>query len=118
MRYVKVFLLVLLFFFIMMFFVQNEPSFSQSMQLTLDLLFFPPMVSKPISVYVLLLICFSLGSMITLLFLVWDRIKLSTRLAVAHIHIRTLEKKLARINNEKDHIVRQPKDEEQAMMED
>ena len=47
MRYIKVFLLVLVFFFVMMFFVQNQGSFSDPVVLRLDLLFLTPMESIP-----------------------------------------------------------------------
>lgn len=96
MRYLKVLLLVLLFFFVMLFFVQNQASFSQSMPLKLDLIFFGPMESQPLPFYTLLLACFLLGALSTLLMLLWDRVTLSTRLTFTSMRARGLEKDAAR----------------------
>ena len=79
MRYIKVFLLVLVFFFVMMFFVQNQGSFSDPVVLRLDLL---------------LLISFALGALMVLLMLMWDRMTATGCLAGARRRITSLEKQL------------------------
>lgn len=104
MRYVKVLLLVVLFFLVMMFFVQNQSVFSQSMGLKLDLLFIPPMESAPLPFYTLLLICFLLGALCTLLMLVWDRLTISARLTAANMRIRSLEKELQKADKTREAI--------------
>lgn len=104
MRYVKVLLLVVLFFLVMMFFVQNQGVFSQAMGLKLDLLFIPPMESAPLPFYTLLLICFLLGALCTLLMLVWDRLTISARLARANMRIRSLEKELQKASKVQEDI--------------
>ena len=90
MRYIKVFLLVLVFFFVMMFFVQNQGSFSDPVVLRLDLLFLTPMESIPMPLYSLMLICFALGA----LMLMWDRMTATGCLAGARRRITSLEKQL------------------------
>ena len=104
MRYVKVLLLVVLFFLVMMFFVQNQDVFSQAMGLKLDLLFLPPMESAPLPFYTLLLICFLLGALSTLLMLVWDRLSISAKLTMANMRIRSLEKELQKAGKAQEDI--------------
>ena len=98
MRYIKVFLLVLLFFVIMMLFVQNQASFSDPVTLKFDPLFAPAMESIPLPRYALLLICFALGAGLVLAMLVWDRLSLSSRLAVASRRGNALQKQLDKAN--------------------
>ena len=98
MRYIKVFLLVLLFFVIMMLFVQNQASFSDPVTLKFDPLFAPAMESIPLPRYALLLICFAMGAGLVLAMLVWDRLSLSSRLAVASRRGNSLQKQLDKAN--------------------
>ena len=98
MRYIKVFLFVLLFFLIMMLFVQNQASFSDPVTLKFDPLFAPAMESIPLPRYALLLICFALGAGLVLAMLVWDRLSLSSRLAVATRRGNSLQKQLDKAN--------------------
>ena len=72
MRYIKVFLLVLLFFVIMMLFVQNQASFSDPVTLKFDPMFAPVMESMPLPRYSLLLISFALGAVVVLAMLLWE----------------------------------------------
>ena len=51
MRYIKVFLLVLIFFIVMMFFVQNQASFADPVVLKLDLLVMEPIETIPLPLY-------------------------------------------------------------------
>ena len=98
MRYIKVFLFVLLFFLIMMLFVQNQASFSDPVTLKFDPLFAPAMESIPLPRYALLLICFAMGAGLVLAMLVWDRLSLSSRLAVASRRGNALQKQLDKAN--------------------
>ena len=103
MRYLKVLLLILLFFLVMLFFVDNQEAFSHKFPLTLDLRIFPPVTTQqPVPCYFLLLVCFLLGSVITLLMLVWDRLSLSTRLSLCRMRSNGLEKDLNRARKTKD----------------
>ena len=98
MRYIKVFLFVLLFFLIMMLFVQNQASFSDPVTLKFDPLFAPAMESIPLPRYALLLICFAMGAGLVLAMLLWDRLSLSSRLAVATRRGNSLQKQLDKAN--------------------
>ena len=95
MRYIKVFLLVLVFFLVMMFFVQNQASFADPVTLRMDVLFLPPMESMPLPLYAIMLICFALGALLVLLMLMWDRMTLTGRLSSARRRVTALEKKLS-----------------------
>ena len=94
MRYIKVFLLVIVFFFVMMFFVQNQASFADPVVLRLDLLFMPPKESIPLPLYSLMLICFALGALMVLFMLMWDRMASASHLAGARRRVKSLEKQL------------------------
>lgn len=94
MRYLKVFLLVLVFLLVMMFFVQNQASFSDPVTLHMDMLFMPPMQSLPLPLYAIMLICFSLGALLVLLMLIWDRMAIMSRLSSVKRKSAALEKKL------------------------
>ena len=87
MRYIKVFLLVLVFFVVMMFFVQNQASFSDPVTLRLDVLFLPSMESMPIPLYAIMLACFAVGAVLVLLMLIWDRIVVMGRLSAAQVRL-------------------------------
>ena len=98
MRYIKVFLLVLLFFVIMMLFVQNQASFSDAVTLKFDPMFAPAMQSIPLPRYALLLIAFALGAVVVLAMLLWDRLTLSSRLGAARRRGNSLQKQLDKAN--------------------
>ena len=98
MRYIKVFLLVLLFFVIMMLFVQNQGSFSDAVTLKFDPMFAPAMESIPLPRYALLLICFALGALVVLSMLLWDRLALTSRLGAARRRGNALQKQLDKAN--------------------
>ena len=98
MRYIKVFLLVLLFFVIMMLFVQNQASFSDAVSLKFDPMFAPAMQSIPLPRYALLLIAFALGAVVVLAMLLWDRLTLSSRLGAARRRGNSLQKQLDKAN--------------------
>ena len=98
MRYIKVFLFVLLFFLIMMLFVQNQASFSDPVTLKFDPMFAPVMESMPLPRYALLLMSFALGAVVVLAMLLWDRLSLSSRLGAARRRANSLQKQLDKAN--------------------
>ncbi len=98
MRYIKVFLLVLLFFVIMMLFVQNQASFSDAVTLKFDPMFAPAMQSIPLPRYALLLMCFAMGALVVLAMLMWDRLTLTSRLGAARRRGNSLQKQLDKAN--------------------
>ena len=76
MRYLKVLFLACLIFLILVFFFQNQTVLSTKMELKLDLFFIPPMSSISLPFYFLLICSFFLGVVLSLIFLVWDRLNL------------------------------------------
>ncbi len=96
MRYLKVFLGVVLFYVVVLFFVQNHDFLSQTMPLKFDLMFIPAQESLPVPQYALMLICFLIGALCTLSMLIWDRITISTSLAVSNRKVKGVEKELAK----------------------
>ncbi|WP_418765588.1 hypothetical protein [Mailhella sp.] len=117
MRYIKVFLLVLLFFVVMMLFVQNQASFSDAVTLKFDPMFAPAMASAPIPRYALLLICFALGAAVVLLMLMWDRVALSGRASAARRRASSLQKQLDKMTAEKQKLEAALKDAEARVKE-
>ena len=62
------------------------------------------MESAPLPFYTLLLICFLLGALCTLLMLVWDRLSISAKLTMANMRIRSLEKELQKAGKAQEDI--------------
>ncbi len=105
MRYLKVFLMVVILFFIMMLFVQNMSSFSEPVTLKFDPMFFPAVTSIPLPRYSLLLISFAIGAALVLFMLMWDRVTLTSRLSAARRRVASLEKKLKTADDEKEKLL-------------
>lgn len=102
MRYIKVLLLAIVFFLALVFFFQNQGPLSQDMVLTLHLFFIPPMHSIPLPFYFLVIVAFALGALLTLSFLVWDKLNLSARLMKHKWHISSLEREMAQLRKKAD----------------
>ena len=104
MRYIKVFLLVLILFFVMLFFMDNQAALTTKFPLTLDLRFIPAWkTSVDIPCYFLMLGAFVIGALCTLTMLLWDRLSLGTRAGLAKMRVGSLERDLSRAakNSEK-----------------
>ncbi len=97
MRYLKLLFLVIVFFVLMLFFVQNQTSFDDHVVLTLDLMFMPLMKSEPIPLYALMVISFTLGGVLILLMLMWDRVILGLSAGTAKSKVASLTKKLEKM---------------------
>lgn len=117
MRYIKVFLLVLLFFVVMMLFVQNQPLFSDAVSLKVDPVFAPAITTAPVPRYALLLISFALGAAVVLLMLIWDRIALSGRASAARRRASSLQKRLDKMTAEKQKLEASVKEFEEKLKE-
>ena len=117
MRYIKVFLLVLLFFVVMMLFVQNQPLFSDAVSLKVDPMFAPAITTAPVTRYALLLISFALGAAVVLLMLIWDRIALSGRASAARRRASSLQKRLDKMTAEKQKLEASVKEFEEKLKE-
>lgn len=102
MRYIKVLLLAVVFFLALVFFFQNQGPLSQDMVLTLHLFFIPPMHSIPLPFYFLVIVAFALGALLTLSFLVWDKLNLSARLMKHKWHINSLEREMVQLRKKAD----------------
>ena len=102
MRYIKVLLLAVVFFLALVFFFQNQGPLSQDMVLTLHLFFIPPMHSIPLPFYFLVIVAFAVGSLLTLSFLVWDKLNLSARLMKHKWHISSLEREMAKLKKKSE----------------
>ena len=94
MRYIKVLLLAVVFFLALVFFFQNQGALSQSMVLTLNLFFIPAMSSIALPFYFLVIAAFACGALMTLGFLVWDKVNLTARLMKQKWQISSLEREL------------------------
>lgn len=91
MRYVKVLLLAILFFLCLVFLFQNQISLSQKLTLQLNLLAFAPMKSIELPFYFIVLVAFLVGAILSLLLLLWDRMRLSARSLRANWRSSALE---------------------------
>lgn len=102
MRYVKVLLLAILFFLTLVFFFQNQGALSQEMVLTLNLFFIPSMSSIALPFYFLVLAAFFVGALLTLCFLVWDKVNLSARLMKSKWRVSSLEREVEKLQKKVD----------------
>lgn len=100
MRYIKVLFLVVIFFLALVFFFQNQVALSQQIELTLNLFFIPPMTSIPLPFYFLILASFFVGAILSLIFLVWDKVNTSAKLVKAKWRISSLEKSNNRLQQQ------------------
>ena len=92
MRYVKVFLLAVFFFLALIFFFQNQAALSQEMTLTLNLFFLPAMTSIKLPFYFLIIAGFACGALLTLAFLVWDKLNMTAKLMKQRWQIGALQR--------------------------
>lgn len=91
MRFIKVFLLVLVFFLFTVFVTQNNEVLGQNISFKFDMFFLPHLQSIPLPVYFILLISFFIGALVCLLFLFSDRVKNFFALHRAKKRIQVLE---------------------------
>jgi putative membrane protein len=97
MRYIKVLVLVLVFFLSMVFFFQNQKPLSQEVVLSLNLFVTPEMTSIGLPLYLITLVAFAVGAILSLLVLVWDKVNLSARLLKATWRANALEKEVEKL---------------------
>lgn len=100
MRFLKVLILVVAIFLALVFLFQNQTALSQDMVLTLNLFFVPPMSSIPLPFYFLIIAGFVLGALLSICFLVWDKVHNSARLMKARWRISQLEREVASLNKQ------------------
>lgn len=95
MRFIKIFLLVLIFFVFAVFVLQNHTVLGEDISFRFDVFVWPPFESIPLPMYFIVLAAFFIGAFICLLFLAGDRIKALFALRRAHKRIRVLEQEVA-----------------------
>ncbi len=81
----------------MVFFFQNQATLSTQMVLHLNLFFIEPMQSISLPFYFLVLAAFLVGAIASVLFLVWDKVQLSTKFMKANWRVRSLEKEVEKL---------------------
>lgn len=98
MRYVKVIFLILLFFFSMLFFIQNTELITTTISLKLNILG-KIFETNPIPIYLIALVAFVLGAILTLIYLIADKLKLNKQIRDYRQKITELEKELNSLRN-------------------
>jgi uncharacterized integral membrane protein len=98
MRYLKAIVLIAIFVLVLIFFVQNDAVLSTNMQLKFELLEYK-WLSKPLPFYIMLLAVFVLGIVISLLYFLVDRLRLSSEIKRYKNKVRQLEKELNSLRN-------------------
>ena len=98
MRFIKFVLLVLFFLFFMVFFIQNNQILSQTMSLQFSL-FIKTWNSVPLPFYFLLLLAFVFGALLSLCYLVAEKIRLHSQLRQCRIQLHHLEQEVTSLRN-------------------
>ncbi|WP_243546292.1 LapA family protein [Pseudodesulfovibrio tunisiensis] len=94
MRFVKVLFLVLLFVLSILFFNQNDAFLSQANQLVLDIPYIASFKSVPLPYYLIVLIAFAAGSILTMLYFLADKFRGSAKLKECRTRMASLEQEL------------------------
>ncbi|MGE4298562.1 MAG: lipopolysaccharide assembly protein LapA domain-containing protein [Desulfovibrionaceae bacterium] len=98
MRFLKVFLHVLLIFLAMMFFIQNTAVLSEPMTLQFNL-FFRSWYSIPLPFYFLLLLAFFVGGAYTIIYFFMEKVRLSGQLRQYRSRMASLEQEVNSLRN-------------------
>jgi lipopolysaccharide assembly protein A len=98
MKYLRVAALILLFFFSMLFFVQNHELLSTTVRLNLQL-FSLEMQSREVPYYLIVLLAFAAGGFISLVYLLIDKIRLSSEVRKSRSRIKDLEEEVNSLRN-------------------
>ena len=94
MRFIRVFLAILIFFLAVIFVVQNSDFLGETVQLRMDLFVLPVQKTIPLPFYFIVLVAFLLGGLLAIAFLLLDRIRLGLGLTSARRRIKHLEREL------------------------
>lgn len=100
MRFLKVLILVVAIFLALVFLFQNQTALSQDMVLTLNLFFMAPMSSIPLPFYFMLIVAFVLGALLSVCFLVWDKMHGTARYMKARWRIGQLEREVEKLQKQ------------------
>ena len=98
MRYLKLFAFIIFFVLAMIFFVQNTDPLSSTLELKFDL-FQWSWLSNPLPFYVVVLIAFAIGAVLSLLYFLVEKMRLSGEVKRQKNQVRSLEKELNSLRN-------------------
>ena len=98
MRYLKVLFIVVLFFLCMVFFVQNTEVLANELRIRFEL-FGLHWLSAPTPVYVYILIAFVVGAVVTMVYLLLERIRQGREIKHYKIQIQKLQEEINSLRN-------------------
>ncbi|MGM0425067.1 MAG: LapA family protein [Thermodesulfobacteriota bacterium] len=98
MRYFKVLLIVALFFVCMVFFVQNTGVLVSKLQIQFQL-FGLDWLSAPIPIYIFILLAFVIGALVTMLYLLLERIRQGREIKHYRLQIQKLQQEINSLRN-------------------
>jgi putative membrane protein len=98
MRYIKVLLLTLFFFVSMVFFIQNNQVIASLMVLRIDILGLE-LVSREMPFYLIVLASFVVGSIFSMMYFLFEKIRLSRELKAAKAKLAILEQEVTSLRN-------------------
>ena len=97
MRYIKVLLLASFIFLALVFFFQNQEFLSKTTSLTLDLFWINPITSRELPFYFIVACAFFVGCILSMCWLLWDKITVSTRYMRSKWKINSLKHEVERL---------------------
>ena len=98
MRFLKALWLIVFFFFSLLFFVQNNDALSQKLSLSFDTYYFDYVwTNTAVPLYVVVLLSFLVGALVSLGYLIMDRIRLRMDLIGCRRENRKKEKELKQL---------------------
>ncbi len=98
MRYIKVLLLSLFFFVSMIFFIQNNQVLSSLLVLQIDILGLK-LISREIPFYLIVLVSFVIGSLFSMMYFLYEKIRLARELKAAKVKLAALEQEVTSLRN-------------------
>lgn len=98
MRYIKFLVLIVAFVVSMLFFVQNTQMLSQGVSLTLDVKY-ATYQSMELPLYLVILCAFAVGALLSMIYFLGDKIRLSSQLRSCKSRMKGLETELNSLRN-------------------
>mgnify|MGYP006423100833 CR=1 FL=1 len=98
MRYLKLFAFIIFFVLAMIFFIQNTDPLAATLELKFDL-FQWSWLSNPLPFYVVLLIAFAVGAVLSLLYFLVEKLRLNSEVKKHKNQVRSLQKELNSLRN-------------------
>jgi uncharacterized integral membrane protein len=98
MRYIKVLLLTLFFFVSMVFFIQNNQVIASLLVLRIDILGWE-LVSREMPFYLIVLASFVVGSIFSMMYFLFEKVRLARELKAAKAKLAALEQEVTSLRN-------------------